>query len=73
VKKKNEMKIPKYLRETMPSVRRANADDDPDDVLEFSSSQTEARLSRQVVNDKRRAIVNRTAEITRKKGGLNLS
>lgn len=60
------MKIPKALMTTM---RRTTPDDE--DALELSSSQTQQRLSKQIVNDKERSIVNRNQELKRAKGMLD--
>lgn len=52
------------------TIRRARAGDDPEDVLEFTPGQAEARLSKQLKNDRQRAIVNRSRELKRAKGAL---
>lgn len=55
--------VPKHIRALGVSIRRATDDDDPDDILEFSHGQSEARLSKQLQNDKQRSIVWRNREI----------
>jgi len=48
--------IPKSIRALMTSFRPATDGDDPDDVLELSLGQSEARLQNQMQTDKIRAI-----------------
>jgi len=54
------MPIPKMFKTLGPSVpgsiRFANADDSPDDVLVFSQNQTEAQLENQILIDKSNAV-----------------
>jgi len=52
----------------MPSIRPAGEDETP--MLEDESMRS-VRLSRQLQNDKRRAQINRNAEIKRAKGMMN--
>lgn len=66
------MTIPKHIRSLMRTMRKVAPDsEDADLALEFSSGQTEARLSRQLQNDKARGIVKRNAELKRIKGALH--
>lgn len=57
------MKFPGHI-----SARRADPDDSG--ILELSSGQAQARLSKQIHNDKRRTVVRNNAEIKRAEGML---
>lgn len=63
--------IPKHIRALGVSIRRANSNDDPDDILEFSPGQSKARLDKQFEGDRQKGIAKRNCEAARLKGILN--